>query len=242
MESFALSNIGKKRERNEDSFLRDEDRGLFIVCDGMGGHKGGDVASRLAVEVMATYFRQYALPEDDYRVPEMLLQAVRLANYRVWETAKADPELSDMGTTLTAALIRNGWMTAAHIGDSSLYLFRGREVTKLTRDHTLAEKMMADATRSAQDDDAEAYSAYRHVLMRALGTQPSLQADIIQESLTTGDILLLCSDGLTNLVADEAIKDLLIAAPTLPEAAEALIDGALEQGGLDNVTVLLVKI
>jgi protein phosphatase len=167
------------------------------------------------------------------------MDAVQLAHRRVLAAGREDENLAAMGTTLTAVLIRKNTLTAAHIGDSALYLFRQQNIVKLTQDHTLAEKMLAEGTVDAADAIC---NAYRHVLTRALGIDMALQADMLQERLFAGDVLLICSDGLTGMVTEEAIRQALVEHPDLPDAATALIDSALEHGGLDNVTVVLVKI
>jgi protein phosphatase len=235
MEFFALSDVGKKRERNEDSFWADGAKGFFMVCDGMGGHKGGDVASRLAVEAMRSFFERRALPEVCERAEETILQALQIANRRIWEAGREDESLFAMGTTLTAVFIRERLATVAHIGDSALYLFRDGGLRKLTLDHTLAEKMRAEGGSPGS-------AAYEHVLTRALGMELLVRADITREPLLSGDVLLLCSDGLTVMLPDETIRLALAENAALPEAAAALVGETLERGGFDNVTVLLVRI
>ena len=240
MKAFALSNIGNQRERNEDSYLLDPVRHLFVICDGMGGHKGGDVASNLAVDTIRKKFKK--IPQH-YMTPKIihyLMEAAWLANYKILTQSRDNEELTAMGTTLTAVYIdEKNLMTVAHVGDSSLYLYRESKLFRITREHTLAEKMVDNGELSREDLEL---NAYKHVLTRALGIDHQLKVDIIQRTLLPRDILLLCSDGLTDLIDDAAIYNILITANPIENTCEQLVNKALHRGGFDNITVLLVEI
>ena len=240
METFVLSNIGKRRKRNEDSYLLDEGQKLFMVCDGMGGHKGGDVAAQLAVDTVANYFRELYRPISSAKLARHMTEAVWMANHRILHQSRQNHELMNMGTTLTAVCIGDdNFMTVAHVGDSSLYLYRSHVLRMVTKKHTLAEKMVED--KELERDDTE-FNAYKHVLIRALGIDSKLKVDVIQKMLLPGDILLLCSDGLTDLVADQAIQVVLAGSAGLSVKGEQLVNEALQLGGHDNITVLLIEI
>lgn len=235
MRIAAITDIGLHRRRNEDHYLIEEDRCVFAVCDGMGGHKGGDVASQMAVETVQKHLA-FTQPEE---IVPALLATVHLANRLIYEQGQTDEALHEMGTTFTAAVIWAGKMVVAHVGDSSLFLFREGKLSKVTRDHTLAERMVTDGLIKLAD---LASNAYNHVLTRAVGINPEVEVDIYQEPIKCGDWVLLCTDGLTDLVKEEEIALHLSLAHTPQETAQALVDSALGQGGHDNVTVVLISI
>jgi protein phosphatase len=235
MRIAAITDIGLHRKRNEDHYLIDEDRGVFVVCDGMGGHKGGDVASQLAVEIV----QKNLVFTDPEQVIPALLDTVHLANRLIYEQGQSDETLHEMGTTLTAAVIQERKMVVAHIGDSSLFFYHDGRLSKVTQDHTLAEQMLTDGLIKPADLPT---NVYNHVLTRAVGINPQVEVDIYQEEIQPGDWILICSDGLTDLVKEKEIVQHLSSAQTPQQAARALIDSALGQGGFDNVTVVLVSI
>lgn len=227
--AVALTDIGRMRHRNEDSFLLDQDARLFAVADGMGGHAAGDVASRTAIAAFAAAFAET-------RSPGLSMYA---ANRAVIQCGLAEPGRAGMGTTLTAMFITGQAARVAHVGDSRLYLLRDGVLVQLTRDHTVAEEMIERGSLTRLD-------AMQHpansMLTRSLGSRPDVQVDELQPKLEKGDVLLLCSDGLTAMVTDEAIADILQQEKSLADRAADLIDAANRQGGLDNITVLLVQL
>jgi len=233
MKSAGVSNIGFHRKRNEDCYYIDEAQGIFIICDGMGGHRGGDVASRLAVHTIRDHL-DLTGAED---LASVMTQAVRAANLAIYKAGNADEALREMGTTATAAIIRDGCLTVAHVGDSSLYHFHAGVLTKITKDHTLAEQMKADHIFTNGDLPISSYS---HILTRAVGVEPEVNIDIYQHELSEGDWILLCSDGLTDLVTDGEIAGFMAAASEPESTALSLVNAALEKGGHDNITVIVV--
>lgn len=236
MKSAGISNIGLHRRRNEDSYSINEDHGIFIVCDGMGGHKGGDVASRLAVQTILDNLNF----KPGEQVVTALHQAIQAANKAIYQMGSSVDELREMGTTATVAIIQDdNEMTVAHVGDSSLYLFHSGVLTKITRDHTLAEQMVADGVYTNGDPPTNSYS---HILTRAVGVEPDVNVDIYQHEINRGDWILICSDGLTDLVTDDEIGTFM-AMDNEPEMkARLLVDLALAKGGFDNVTVVVVTV
>jgi len=235
MRIAGITDIGLRRKRNEDRYLIDEDRQLFAVCDGMGGHKGGDVAAQLAVDTVQNKL-DFAHPQQ---IVPALQAVVRLANRLIYEQGQSDEALHEMGTTLTAAVIVDHKMVVAHVGDSSLFHYQDGSLNKVTRDHTLAEQMLTDGLIKPADLPD---NVYNHVLTRAVGIDPQVEVDTYQVELKPGDWILVCSDGLTDLVKEEVIAQHLSTASTPQSTARALLDSALTQGGYDNVTVVLVSI
>jgi serine/threonine protein phosphatase PrpC len=227
IEIGSATDIGRVRERNEDSLLIHPP--LFIVADGMGGHRGGDVASRIAVETMERL-------EDEDRAS--LAEHVRGANRAVWQRAGEDQRLSGMGTTLTAVRIDGDHLTLAHVGDSRAYLLRDGTLSKLTTDHTLVERML----KAGEITPAEAeVHPHKNVMTRALGTEEDVEVDEEGVSLEDGDRLLLCSDGLTGMVTEDQIQAILEASPEPQNAAERLVRAANRAGGVDNISVVVLS-
>ena len=222
------TDIGRVREGNEDSYLSEEP--LFAVADGMGGHKGGDVASQLALETLEAEFREGTAP---------LGQQIKDANAAVFERSQSDSSVKGMGTTLTAVVVRGMGAAFAHVGDSRAYLLRGGELRQLTDDHTLVNRMV----KSGEISEAEAeVHPHRSVLTRALGTEPEVAVDEFDVALIDGDRLLLCSDGLTGMVTEEQIVAILSAAPDPQDAANRLVRAANRAGGVDNITVVVLDV
>jgi protein phosphatase len=223
----SATDIGRVRERNEDSVLVRPP--LFIVADGMGGHRGGDVASQLAVETMERLV-------DDER--GSLADHVRQANQAVFDRASADQGLSGMGTTLTAVRLDGDAVELAHVGDSRAYLLRAGTLSKLTTDHTLVERML----RAGEITEAEAeVHPHKNVMTRALGTEADIDVDERSVALEDGDRLLLCSDGLTGMVTEDQVQAILEASPTPQDAAERLVRAANRAGGVDNISVVVLE-
>jgi PPM family protein phosphatase len=222
----SATDIGRVRERNEDAVLVEPP--LFAVADGMGGHRGGQVASQVALETLEQ------LEADD---GGSLAEHVRGANRAVWERAERDEQLSGMGTTLTAVRVNGTSAVLVHVGDSRAYLMRDGELRKLTTDHTLVDRMV----RSGEITEAEAdVHPHKNVLTRALGTDPEVDVDERSVALEDGDRLLLCSDGLTGMVTEEQIRAILEANPAPQTAAERLVRAANRAGGVDNISVVVL--
>ncbi|MBO8142238.1 MAG: Stp1/IreP family PP2C-type Ser/Thr phosphatase [Firmicutes bacterium] len=230
MKVGARTHAGKVRPNNEDGYLiRDR---LLAVADGMGGHKAGEVASAVALEVMGEYPFSQGQPESDLR------RAVQAAHERVRELASQDPAMAGMGTTLTAALIGPDRVFVAHVGDSRLYRWRAGELKLMTEDHSLAAELL----RAGRiDEETARRHPHRHALTRAVGIGHSLAVDVGSFPIEPGDGLLLCTDGLSALVDDEDILRILQAEPSAQAAADALVDLALARGGVDNVTVVVAS-
>jgi protein phosphatase len=222
------TDIGRVREGNEDSYLSEEP--LFAVADGMGGHKGGEVASQLALDTLEAEFREGRVD---------LVQQIKDANAAVFERSQADTSVKGMGTTLTAVVVEGGSALFAHVGDSRAYLLRADDLRQLTDDHTLVARMV----KSGEISEAEAeVHPHRSVLTRALGTEPDIVVDEFDVALTDGDRLLLCSDGLTGMVTEEQIAAILSSTADPQEAADRLVRAANRAGGVDNITVVVIDL
>lgn len=234
-QAIGLSHKGYCRKKNEDSYHIDEKNQMFILCDGMGGALGGEIASALAVKTIQEEMTQ----TDEGKEPsEKLKQAFERANYAVWQKGQTDETVRGMGTTATAAWLCGDRLFTAHVGDSSLFLFRDGNGTKLTCDHTVAERLRQEVHSS----NPEEFSTYAHVLTRALGMEKDVAVDVFSNPLKTGDRLVLSSDGLTNMMTLDEIRAVACSAEGMREKAEKLIQTALERGGYDNITVIFVQI
>ncbi|HVM35774.1 MAG TPA: Stp1/IreP family PP2C-type Ser/Thr phosphatase [Actinomycetota bacterium] len=228
----ARSEIGLVRKGNEDSYLVQEP--LFVVADGMGGHIAGDVASSTAVEVITS-----EAGDADASNPETLAEIVRHANARIFQRAEEDNSLHGMGTTCTLLMLDDGRAHVAHVGDSRAYLLRNDQFDQVTEDHTLVARMVREGRLSEEE-------AHRHpqrsVITRALGVDTEVDVDMSTVNLEDGDRVLLCSDGLSSMVPNEAIAEVLSAERDPQSAADRLVDLALEAGGEDNVTVVVLYV
>jgi serine/threonine protein phosphatase PrpC len=231
VEHAAISDVGRIREGNEDSLL--EEPPLFVVADGMGGAQAGEVASGLAVETLAE------LPPDDGNVEEELSGAITEANRRIHGKAKDDRDLAGMGTTLTAAFVHDGKVTIGHVGDSRAYRWREGELAQLTDDHSL----VAELERHGKLTAAEArVHPQRSMILRALGIGDEVEVDTYCFTGQADDVFLLCSDGLSGLVHDQVIGEVLAGADSLDGAAQELVELANLSGGPDNITALLFRL
>jgi protein phosphatase len=244
----AKSDIGLKRSCNEDWFCADAALGLFVVCDGMGGRNAGEVASSLAAQTIRTHILE-ASPDPD--LPDMpggngfrpqtnrLANAVRRANEVLYREARSRPECVGMGTTVAATLIHDQILSLAHVGDSRIYLIRRGDLQPLTVDHSL----VAEQVRQGLITEMEAESSpQKHIVTRALGIDASVDVEVGEMPLMSGDVLLLCSDGLTSRVGSDDIAAVLRGNGGLQAMADGLIETANRAGGHDNITVVLAQV
>ncbi len=232
-----LSDVGKERKHNEDRYILLPEFGVFVVADGMGGHQSGEVASRMAASTVAGYFRS----SKNGSIRDSLVSALSDANAKIFARADDSRAHRGMGTTIVAAAYCPGdaMLYIAHAGDSRCYRVRDGRMEQLTRDHSLLQDALLE-----RPDLTESDLAYlpRNVITRALGIGPSVELDVRAEPVRAGDCFLLCSDGLHGLVTDDDIVKIVIGAPTLTEACQALIQRANANGGKDNVTSVLIRI
>jgi serine/threonine protein phosphatase PrpC len=249
--SWGLSDVGRKRDHNEDSFVNKPDAGLFIVADGMGGHLGGDRASRMAVEHVAREIGRteqlgpgtppgsgIGLSGEDAPAAVALRAAARAAGAAIYEVAQQDAGLQGMGTTLTALLFRSARVHIAHVGDSRAFLFRDGRIDQLTEDHSwIAEQVRAGLLSEEEARD----SKFKHIITRSVGFERDVQVDVGAVPVLMGDCYLLCSDGLSNYVESEEIGRVMTA-HFYSAVPQVLVDLANERGGDDNITVVLVYV
>src|SRR5579864_1791935 len=249
IEAGARTDLGRVRKNNEDCYAIDSTLQLYVLSDGMGGEAHGEVASKLAVQTILTHCRQGEnsrttpiLGESSPEVSERtnrLSSAIHLANRKVFEAASTNEEQKGMGATIVAAWIEGQRLSVAHVGDSRAYLLRAGTMEQLTADHSLVAEKVRVGILTPQEADA---SEMQSVLTRAVGTSSSVEVDADEQMLLAGDSLLLCSDGLTRMVTDPEIASTLLTTRTAQEAADRLIELANEYGGVDNVTVIVLRI
>ncbi len=243
-----LTDVGKKRNHNEDSFLIDEEIQLYVVADGMGGHAGGGTASRLAVETIDRELREARernsrpfetdLPLQDSPLPEILRVAVEKACATIFKAAQEDPRLNGMGTTVVTLLVHRNHALFAHVGDSRAYLVRGDLVQQISEDHSLVNEQIKAGMITA--DEAK-HSRYKNIITRSVGFEAAVDVDVMGLQAEPGDFFILCSDGLANFIAEEKeIREVLKSVP-LAEAPKKFIDLANDRGGDDNITVICVQ-
>jgi serine/threonine protein phosphatase PrpC len=243
-----LSDVGRKRKTNEDSFHIDPGRGLFIVADGMGGHAAGEVASRLAVDTIQEFLLMsdadseitwpFEFDENLSAGGNRIQAAIHLANREIVRHMQAQEDTRGMGTTVVTAVVADDSCFIGHVGDSRAYLIRNGTIQQLTRDHTFVNEQVERGFMSRAE--AERHPA-RNILTRAVGSTEDLHVDLVETKLVEGDRILLCSDGLSSMVEDEAILRTLQEHPDLEDACRSLVDLANENGGWDNVTAVLFR-
>jgi len=248
LESYGVCDVGLVRQTNQDFILTDEELGLFLVADGMGGHSHGEVASRLAAETVQSYV---ATSRDRFDVSwpfgydfdlsvdgNRLNTAVRLANRQVWRRADQDPKSAGMGTTVAALLATGMEVVVGNIGDSRIYRYRGGTLEQLSEDDTWIRGMLSRGLIS--EDEARTHPM-RNVLVQAAGSQEEVTVHIRQVDALPGDLFLISSDGLHGVVGDSRMCAVLASFGTLEQAASRLAQAAREQGAPDNVSVVLVR-
>ena len=249
IESHGQTDVGRKRKLNEDSFLVNPETHLYTVCDGMGGHNAGEVASRMAVETISAFIEKshrekeitwpYGLDVNLSFDGNRLKTAIKLANKKVFKAADNREDYTGMGTTAVAALVSGNVMTVGSAGDSRCYLVRDGKLTQLTRDDSWVSAAWAEGILSAQEIEKH---PLRNVITKAVGAKDTIDLDIVEHHFQSGDLAILCSDGLHSMIGDEEIQSLLNPVPeALTAAAQSLIDAANGAGGKDNVSVVLLR-
>ena len=243
--AWGITDVGQKRDHNEDHFLVCQDLSLFAVADGMGGHQGGDRASRLAVEILEREIRRADLDGTQPVVPSVesppareLRAAARTAGRTIFNLAQKDPRLSGMGTTLTSLFFHGGRAYLAHVGDSRAYLFRDERIEQLTDDHSWIEEQVRGGFMTMAEAQE---SALKHIITRSVGFESDVEVDLLTLPFLMGDCFLLCSDGLSNHIDGEEIRQHL-SDGYYGKVPRRLVDAANARGGEDNVTVVVVYV
>ena len=241
MEVYFQSDIGKRRKSNQDytaTFTNQKNQLLALLADGMGGHQAGDIASRQAVEEIGIAWEATTI-DDSEKAVQWFLQHIQQTNQRIFEKGQSQPTLSGMGTTLEVVTLLDNHLALAHVGDSRIYLFREQRLIALTEDHTLVNALLKSG--EITQEMAENHPR-KNIITRSLGMPGSLEVDVANHKIEDHDQLLLCSDGLTNMVSEPKITQILLEAASLQDASQRLIEEANAKGGLDNITVLLIDV
>ncbi len=244
MRAAGLTDTGKVRSINQDSFHLLEDKQVYIVADGMGGHAAGDQASRIAVKTITEILSNYDFSQDDVEdetengmsVEELIRYALQEANEQILLASLSNQHLQGMGTTAIVAVANKGSLFVGHIGDSRTYLTREKQISQITEDHSVVQQLVKAGAIS--EEEAQVHP-YKNVITRCLGMQANVEPDTVELVLQPGDKVLMCSDGLSNMVSDKEMEEMLN--ENTPEVAcQKLVDLANENGGTDNITVVLL--
>lgn len=246
--SAGLTDVGRKRNHNEDSFLIDADLQLYVVADGMGGHAGGGTASRIAVKTIDDEMRAAkSSPDNPFLsdaelqnspLPDFLRSSVEKACLAIYRAAQDDPRLSGMGTTVISLCVRNDHALFAHVGDSRAYLIRNELIQQVSEDHSLVNEQIKAGMLTPEEAK---HSRFKNIITRSVGFEEEVQVDVMGLVAKPGDRFILCSDGLANLVDDLEIRKLVLEGE-LKDAPRRLVDLANERGGDDNITCIIVEI
>lgn len=243
MIAIGKTDIGKKRVANEDAFFVSSQNygplpNVYIVADGMGGHKAGYYASHSAIEFICDFIKDHEAlklkSEDD--ITQFLKRSISHANYLLFQRAKGNPEYDGMGTTVTISTVVGDQLYTAHVGDSRLYTISHEEIHQITKDHSLVQEMVAEGLIT--DLEAKKHPK-RHIITRAVGTYEKVKIDTYRSSLDGVQYIFLCSDGVTTMLSDREIYEIIIGEEELEEKLDSLISFANERGGIDNITVVL---
>lgn len=245
--SAGLTDVGRKRLHNEDSYLIDDELQLYVVADGMGGHAGGGTASRLAVETIDRELRKtrdgkenpFAVSAvlQESPMPEAVRGAVERACMAIFGAAQEDPRLAGMGTTVIALVVKDDAAFFAHVGDSRAYLIRGDLIQQISEDHSLVNEQIKAGMITAEEAK---HSRYKNIITRSVGFEEEVQVDVMGLLTEPGDTFILCSDGLANMLEDRELLD-TVHSSRLEEIPRKLVDLANERGGDDNITVIVVQ-
>ena len=243
VEVCGLTDIGKRRELNEDSykicgFENNEPLGFCILADGMGGHNAGEVASQNTVEIIAEELEVSLKESDDDKINFNIAAAIDFANSQVYGMSIGNPEQAGMGTTTVIAYVRENNVRIANIGDSRAYAISENEICKITIDHSVVEQLIQKGTISREEARVH---PDKNIITRALGTEEFVDADFYDYKPMLGEVILLCSDGLTEMLYEDEIKDIVNKSENLKSAVEKLVATANDNGGVDNITVVAIK-
>lgn len=239
---YSRTHVGRVRENNEDAVAFDAAAQLALLADGMGGYNAGEVASSMAIALIQADLSRYLLPirpgPNSAVLHSAVTAAVENANVTIWSCAATQPDCSGMGTTLVMAVFLGTSVLLAHVGDSRCYRLRGSILARMTRDHSVLQEQIDAGLVSLEDAP---FAPNRNLVTRALGVMDMVEVEIAEHPANSGDLYLLCSDGLTDMLTDDAIAALLTAPGTLAERATQLVDAANAAGGRDNISVLLAQ-
>lgn len=236
--AWGQTDVGLKRDKNQDAFLIDEDLGLFIVADGMGGHRGGEVASALAVETVQETIKKACKGRRKPNPRELLLTSYQQASRRIFEKQEEEEELHGMGTTMVVAYVQDGHVYIGNVGDSRCYLFNPPQLWQITEDHSLVNEQLRAGLISEEEVNRQ---LPKNIITRSVGYEREVLPDFYERSLRPGEMYLLCSDGLTGMVDDLKITELLLK-ETPEKISDRCIEEAKKEGADDNITVMVVSV
>jgi protein phosphatase len=242
LEFFCALDTGRARSNNEDAVRVDERLALAVLADGMGGYNAGEVASAMAVDSicddMARWLADTRVPRGEDEIRQALMASARHANRVVFEASQSRAEYAGMGTTLVTALFNEDRVWIGHIGDSRAYRWRGGQLEQLSKDHSLLQEQIDAGLLTPEE---AAYSMNRNLVTRAVGVEPEVELEVVGHDLRDGDVVMLCSDGLSDMLPDATIAQVMRAGDTLAMTGRALIEAANAAGGRDNISVVLVR-
>jgi PPM family protein phosphatase len=234
------THVGLHREHNEDAVASDLSIGLLLLADGMGGYKAGEVASEIAVLLIAAELTESMLNKPRVSAAKMLIEAVKKTNETIYQISQQEPQCAGMGTTLVAGIFSNNQLIVGHIGDSRMYRLRAGQFTQLTEDHSLIQEQVNAGLITPEQ---AAVSTKKNLVTRALGVDTEVKLGVQTLAVEVEDVYMLCSDGLSDLVNDADIAKILIASNTdVVDAAQKLIDAANDNGGTDNISVVIAHV
>ena len=241
MKVFAGTDIGKVRQMNQDTYFISEEAEepkIYLLADGMGGYAGGEIASNLAIHSVKQHIQSNweKISKTEKEILNLIKEATQYANSSIYEKANQVKELEEMGTTLEICLIYEEKLYISHLGDSRIYAVSNDKIERITNDHTYVEKLVKDGTISREEAKNH---PKKHMLIKALGCASDAEPDVFVRTWDKDEIIVLCSDGLTNMLTEEEIQDIILNDPICPE--KTLINMANQVGGLDNITVILIK-
>lgn len=235
-----ITHQGMVRINNEDSISILDNLGVAILADGMGGHQAGEVASSMAVEMIKQYFSEIAGNPDAAPNGDNMLESIELANTAVFELSQQRPECAGMGTTVVVCSFIDGKIVTGHVGDSRLYRFRDTRLEQVTQDHSVVQELVSRGFMSTEEANN---SMNKNLVTKALGIEAAVEADLNEQDYQNGDVFLLCSDGLSDVVPDAEIKNTILEnQQDIGATAQALVDQANAAGGPDNISVILVRV
>lgn len=239
MDFGAKTNIGT-RKTNQDYFYKSDIIPLFIIADGMGGHNAGEIASKMSTEIIAKYIEEKYnndLDEDD--IKSIILKSIEMANIEVYDKSCSEEKYNGMGTTISLAVLHNKKLFIGHVGDSRVYIIRDGEIDKITEDHSLVAELFKQG--SITREEARNHPQ-KNIITRAVGTDITINADLYEKDLNKNDIIVIATDGLTNIVSEKEIKDNILCEKDLDECSQELVLLAKNMGGQDNITIMAFRI
>jgi serine/threonine protein phosphatase PrpC len=245
VKTYGLTDVGRKRKKNEDQFVLNDQLGLYVVADGMGGHKGGAVASQLAVDTIHSVIQSFSddpanIKEADVRPGDYkgwIVHAVQSASKAVHDKSKENKALKGMGTTVVMVLVHDDRLYVGNVGDSRCYLIRNNKISQITEDHSLVGEQVKAGLIT--EDDARNHQ-YKNVITRSVGFQPTVEVDVCSKQIKYNDAILLCSDGLSNMLDDNQLLTMILA-NSAKSICQKLVDMANEKGGDDNITTIYLN-